>query len=294
MIQLQYNLATNALRLELPAEWDAKLLSGLTVGAKDNDGNVLLAPAAATLYTATTLDGAVSRYADDIVLDSGADALNIGDSIVLSGPSGEEVRRVQSYVAATFTAKLESAVDHEYDDEDDVYGRFATYTLDTTTIATWTLALPFVLTWTPTGTGMPITQTARISKSALNLAGLYSRFKSKFPRAYKAFTIPVDKFEAMRDEAQTEVAAEALYDNLDIERIVDQDVIISTIMAKMAWFWCLQSDDDMETERQTLANEYEKKYSVMMKSAIWSDDNQDEKKDEDEVTDHEHYFENGW
>jgi len=294
MKQLQYNLATNALRLEFPPEWDGKLLTGLTIGIADLDATALLAPTAATLYAETTLGADAARYAGAIFLAPGATALSKGDPILICGVAGDEVHRVKAYDAATREVKLESILDNAHDATEKVYGLFATYTLDTTTVATWTLALPVVYTWTPTGTGIPITEMARVSKSALDIAGLRRDFEDKFPRACNAFTSPVDKFDRMAAMAEREVERAIINEKLDIQRVVDQSILADAIMAQMAWYWVLQSDDDMKEEREVMAAELAKQIKGVLTLPLWEDADQDGTVDDGEDTSHEHEFERGW
>ncbi len=294
MFQIQYNYDSNPLRIEFPVEWDGKLISELDIGIKDMAGTALLAPDSATLYTQTTLDADVAAYLDTITLAVGATALSIGDPILICGVAGDEVRRVKAYDAATREVLLTAILDYAHDATEKVYGLFGTYTLDTTTVATWTLALPVVLTWEPTGTGQAITEMARVSKSTLDIEGLRSRFADKFPRAHNAFTEPVDRFARIAQEAEGEVELEMLSNRLDIQRIVDQDIIAPAIMAKMAWYWVLQSDDDMKEEREVIANEYEKQIGIVINLPLWQDANQDGVEDDGETTSHEHIFERGW
>ncbi len=294
MIQIQYNLTTNPLRIEFPVEWDAKLISALDISIADMDAEVLLAATSATLWADTTLDADVAAYADSIFLAIGATALDIGDPILICGVAGDEVRRVKAYNSTTREVKLDALLDYAHDETEAVYGLFGTYTLDTSTTTTWTLALPVVFTWTPTDTGIPITEMARVSKSALDIQGLRSRFEDKFPRAFHAFTNPVDKFARMAVEAEGEIEQAIEGANLDIQRVVDQSILARAIMAQMAWYWVLQSDDDMTEERMVIANELDKQTARVLNLPIWADDDQDGTEDDGENTSHEHQFERGW
>ena len=79
MKQLRYNFASNLLRIEFPSEWDAELVTAVTVGIKDRAGTALLAPAAATMYTQTDLDADAAQFAKSIFLAAGSDAVVPGN-----------------------------------------------------------------------------------------------------------------------------------------------------------------------------------------------------------------------
>ncbi len=134
----------------------------------------------------------------------------------------------------------------------------------------------------------------QVSISALDIAGLRLEFKDAWPRPYSAFTKPHDRFERMVKIAERELYREFKVVGLDIQRIVDQSEIIDALMAKMAAIWARGGDADKEDERETIANEYERIFAVTVKLPFWQDTNQDKIEDEQEKSDREHIFTEGW
>jgi hypothetical protein len=294
MRQLKYNSATNVLRFEFPVEWEGDDITGVTLAIHDKSGTELLAADALTLYTATELDGAVDKHLNEIVLDSAAGALSPGDPILIDGIAGPERNRVKGYDSSTFAVTLESILDNDHADADAVYGLWGTYTLDTTTVATWTAGLIVTLTWTPAGSGQATTELAQISKSVVEIEGLAKRFSRVYPRAFRSFTESVDRLADMLDEAKRRVEKDMLAENMVMNRTVDQDVLSEWIMAKMAHLWALNGDKDLEDERKVLSKECEIEKQLVYKLPIWADHNQDKIEDAEEVTDHIRTFGRGW
>lgn len=294
MRQLRYNHATNVIRLDFPAEWVGEDISGVTLTINDRNGDELLAAQALTLYTATTLAAATERFVSSAVLASGATALTPGDAVSIDGIEGAERQVVKGYDSTTRTVELEGLLENEHALGDAVTGLWGTYTLDTTTVATWTKGIVVTLIWTPTGSGQAITEAAQISASALEVAGLEQSFSTLYPRAYDALKKPVDRFSAMTMEAKRQMNNELIGRGMDINRIVDDDDIAPALMAKIAFLWTLDGDIEKQDEREFLSNNYETQFGFLISNPIWTDSNQDTIEDEGEVTDHPYLPERGW
>jgi len=294
MRQLRHGSSAQPIHFDLPAEWDPTLLSALSVAVNDRDGAVLMSADAATLYTATTLDGAVSRYSDEITLASGAGALKIGDALLLVGAEGELRAIVKGWDNATKTAQLEAFTELEFADGDAVYGTFADYSLDVSDTDVYTAGIVIELIWTPTATGRIISQQVQVSNSVLDIAGLELQFQDAYERAYDAFKSPRDKFDRMVKQAERQLSNELEADGLDIQRIVNQDDITPMVMAAMARAWVMNGDKDSEDERMHIGAEYDRQIGILKKMVISTDDNQDGVEDDDEVGAHPHIFQPGW
>ncbi|MCP4545335.1 MAG: hypothetical protein GY835_02575 [bacterium] len=292
MRQILYNSASNILRLEFPTEWDGDSITGATVKITDLDGDELLAATALTLYTSTTLDGAVERFASSVVLDSAATALAPGDMILIAGAEGNETCVVKGYDATTYTAELEEILDNEYADADAVYGLWGTYTLDTTTVATWTAGLVVTLTWTPTGGGQPVTEAAQIAIASLDIAGLRLDLQDKFTRVYDAFTDPVDRFDRIAKQAIRDLKYRH-EGTVDIDRAVDQPRFIRAVMAEMAYIWTLSGDEKIADEYQRIMTERDEANRILA-NPFWVDGNQDLEEDAGETTTHDETPVSGW
>jgi len=296
MRQINYNKAAELVKFEFPPEWDASAITGLTLTINDKDGNELTAAAAATLYTATSIDDSdgVSAYSRDITLDSAAGNLAPGDLIQINGVATNEKHRVKGYDSTNKVVTIEGFLDEDHEDDDAVYGCFASIEVDTTTVATFTAGLVMVFVWTPAGTGEPVTELAQIAKSQLDLEGLELSFSRIYPRAYDAFVHPVNRFADMAEEAEREIYIELLSEGLDIQRIVDQRTIKPVVMSKMALMWTISGDEQLADERSFMMSLYSQQMSFFKKLPIWQDTNQDGKEDDGETSDHMPEFGRGW
>ena len=280
MRQIQYNLATNSLRFELPEEWSKPDLTALTLQIANKAGTELMAASAVTLYTATTLNGAVNRFSTSIALTTGATAVTTGDRLMLVGAGGSEVVTVRGYNSGTAT--LEGAVNNAYDDSDAVHGLWGTVTVDTTTVATWPAGLIVRLLWTPTGTGMPVTELAQIDKTSLDIEGLGIELNDTYPRAYQSFT-DKNNLDRMTVVAKRELRAKLKPDGLDIYKMVDQDPIIGLMVCELAHLWTLSGDEQMNDEREAIGAELDRRLAEFRKNPFWIDLDQDGTEDDGEV-----------
>jgi hypothetical protein len=294
MKQINYNDASVPLEFRFPAEWDANLVTDVTLQIKNMAGTEILAAESVTLYTATTLDADAARYADEIVLDSGAGTLKAGQSILVKGVEADEVRVVKGFNTTSKAVKLESLLDSPHDEDDAVIGLFCTHSIDTTTVADYPKGDRFTLIWTPIGSGMPSREIIQVSTSAVEVEGLRQDLKDRCPRAYEAFTVPYDRFDNMLTQAENEIAIELSASQLSYDRIVDQDLIRPTLIAKLAFLWTQNGDDNLEDERLFWSSEYGKHIGFVINNPIWTDTNQDDVEDEIEVTSHEHIFDRSW
>ena len=295
MDQIKYNSASNVIRFEFPEEWNPEDLTGLTLQIADTQDNELLTATAVTLYTATTLNGDVDRYASEITLTWSATALATGDPLLIIGASARERVRIKGDAdSATDTYELESILDNAFDTGDAVHGCWGTYTLDTTTVADYTAGMELVLNWTPTGTGQPTTTQAQIAKSSVDLEGLRLEFSRTYPRAYSSFIDPVDRFKDMVDiaTARLRIKVEAML--IQWDRVVDQSVLMPSMISMLAYLWVINGDDDLEYEYGKIDLQLGKDLNELKQIVIWQDDNQDGKKTEEEETSHEHIFGRQW
>ncbi len=294
MRQLPYSSSAAPIHFDFPVEWSAGDLSALTLAVYDEDGNVLQAADPVTLYTDTSLEGAAAQFASEIELDSAAAALAAGDVLEIHGTSAVEVVRIKGLDVTNDTYELESILDNAYDDNDVVIARFANYDLDISTVATFTAGIVLTLVWTPTGTGRQITTMRQVAVSALDVAGLRRNVLDVYPRVYRAFTQPTDKFDRMAQVAERQLGNECSDRGIEIQRVVDQDRMIDVISARMAWLWALGGDEDMIDERKVLGVEDAKQTKWLLSQPVFTDDNQDKIKDDGEYTSREYLPSKGW
>jgi hypothetical protein len=294
MRQIKYNFATNYIRCEFPDEWEPADITAVSLTITDRDGNVLQAATAATLYTATDLHADVAAYQEEIVLAAGSGALEEGDVIWIDGVAGYERHRVKGYDSTTRTATLEEILEQAHEEDDAVYPCWVTSAaIDTTTVATWTAGLPVTLTWTPTGSGQAFVEMAEVSKYSMAAEGLELRFKAIYWRAWDDFE-KKGTFSIIREEAERQLRSELASNGLDYNRIVDNDIFSPVLMARMAWLWTLNGDENKEDERKTIGAEYNALLAQLLKNPIWVDTDQDLVEDEGEVSDHQDIFFDAW
>lgn len=296
MKQVQYGEDSVSIRFDFPSEWDPVNLSALTLTVKNDAGTELLAEDAMTLYTATSLLEDADQYTSSIVLATGAGSLEAGDLMWIDGASGGEIVRIKSYVAATRTAELEDILQYDHSADDGVYATWATYALDVSDTTTFPKGLTTVFIFTPTGTGQVTRDEYQISHAVVDVSGLEGTFKIIYPRAYHAFTSPANNFDIYRAEAERQIKNELLSQNnaFDYDRIVDQDMIAPVVMAKMALLWTLNGDVEKEDERKVLSADYASQMAYLLNRTKWTDDDQDDAKDEEEISDNEPIFNTSW
>src|SRR4030042_5477863 len=85
---------TNTLRFEFPDSWDSSEITGVEISVTDESGAVMDTDDA-TIYTATTLEGAAAAHATDVKLNAQAGDWYQGERILI-GDDGEilETREV--------------------------------------------------------------------------------------------------------------------------------------------------------------------------------------------------------
>ncbi len=292
---LPFGASSTTMRFEFPAGWTATDVSSVGLAIQDRSATVLRASEDIDLYTATTLNADVARFMSSIVLDSGADDLAIGDSILIRGVTGDEIHRVKGYNSATQTVEIESILDNPHEAGDAVIGLFGNDVIDVSDTDVFPAGQAMVLKWIPAGSGdAPVTETAQITVTKLDVAALGKRFGRIYPRAYEAFRTPVDRMADMIEEAEVQLRVELMSRNLDLQRLVNQDMAAPAIMAKMAYLWCLNGDVDKEDERKVIGNEYDRQFVLLTSLPLWTDTDQNLTEDEAEITDHDPIFGKGW
>jgi hypothetical protein len=295
MKQIEYNNAAFGLRLELPHEWAAQTVSDVEITVKDTAANELLAATSATPWSAVgiQLDGAVALETDEITLEvSGAGAvpsLSPGDRLQIAASAGgpQEDVEVLFYTASTKTATLVRDLRYNHSDQATVVGLFWTYDLDTSTVADYPLGKQLVLTWDPDTDDIPVRERAEIANREFAIPGFEERFAALHPREYDAAMTPEVRLFRFLEEAHIQVGHELIVRGLLINRVVDQAILVPTLMAKVRWLILLNGDDRYQTERDVCAAEYQRQFELLCTAPIWADDDQDEVRESSEVEDHQ-------
>lgn len=285
------------LRLEYPLTWNVDNLSAVNVAIHDRAGNELLASTAATLFTATTLEGAVTAGSYEVALNSGTDEVFPGDVLVIAQSSApaEEIE-AEYFTGSTYTVTTKRPLLYDHPDDADVYGCFALYDLDASDTDTFELGEQLVISWIPTWTDSPVEggdtvrERAEVVAYETRVADFQQRFASTFPREYEAVTEPLDRFEDIYYEARRQLKTELALRGLDMDRIVDADLLGPVLMNKMRWIILVTADESYIDEREACMAEYNRQFELLCNSTIWVDNDQDNVLDDDELTTHDHIF----
>lgn len=292
---VKYNEASNVLRLRFPVEWDPSLVTAATVTVNNTAGTELLSATSATLQASTTTRSAISRFADTIQLDASyAGTISIGDQLKIVGVGGSEVVIVKGYDSTSKDVTIENVLNKEYESGDTVYPMYATYTLDTTTVADYPNGLNIRVTWTPTGSGNATDQIYQVLQTVLEIEGFEQRFRSLYPRAYEVLSRTAGRFDSVRETAEMRLYVDLQSDNLDLYQIKDQRVIAPVMLALTAYLYTLNGDKDIEDERKALMIDYDDRLQALKRLPIWVDTDLDGIEDDDEITTHQTTFERGW
>lgn len=290
MKQIRYNDDANVIKFLFPPEWDPQLISDVELQITDENATVLLEDTSINLYTATVLDEAAIRFASSVTLDSEAGDPDIGDPMLIAGDAGDETVFVKGYDADNQILTIEGTLNNAHEAADAVYGAFGSYTIDTTTVADFPAGRSVTLRWTPTGDGVAITELRQIAKTSFDLGGFERDFKDHYWRAWNDMKNPHEKFIRMAGLAELEVSDELMGAGLDLQRLIDQDRLRPLIMAKLAYNWTLNGDENKKDEYEKLGLNYSNKYDRVLQWPLWIDHDQDLKKDESEVSSHPHSF----
>jgi hypothetical protein len=287
--------STTSIPLDFPNTWDPSDLTGLTIQIADVEGNELIASSAATLYSETTLDSAVSRYSTSIVLADGSDSLSDGDQIRISGVLGYEDHVVKGWSLSDLTATLEDFVDRDFEAGATVNRLYAVATVDLSDTDVFQSGDMIVITWTPTGTGAPLTQIAEIEEySQIDVAGFVGDFRALYSRAYKALTSPEGRLDTVIRLSQDELRTDLASRGLDISRIKDQRLISPPLMAKVAEIWARDGDKDSDDEHQRHSRTYSAALETLCSLPIWVDLDGDGAQEDGEIDTYPVILEEVW
>jgi len=280
--QIQYENAAHGLRFEFPADWDVGSVTGVTCAVYGHDGTAILAADAATLYTATSLDEAVAVGDASITLSAGAAAVKKGDRlcIVASSAGPAEIVEVESYATSTRVVALRHACQYAHSDTTAVKGAWATYDLDASDTGDYYSGRDLVIVWQVAGIDAPqVTWSAQVAKQALALDGLLERFRAVYGTLYETET---RDFEVILDEATRRVSLDMRARNLDLDRVIEQDILHPAIMERVRLLIACDGGDQYQTERDDALRQYAHEIETLSALPIWQDENQDKTIDEGE------------
>jgi hypothetical protein len=286
--QIPYNNAAATLRYEYDPSWDPQTITGVTLTVTDLGGSELLAADAATLWTATTLSAASS--VGDTTITLTAATLSPGDRLSIAasadGPNEEVV--VKHYNSSTKVATLTLELKYGHASGTAVKGMWATYDIDTSVVATFPAAKQVRLVWTPAGSDdLAHTEKGEISIYAAGVPD----FEGWMSRNYSVESENVrgrgpNAFEHLHTDAIEELRIDLLDRGLLINRVVDLSVIAPSVYALARLMVVRGGGDNFSHEQTEALKEYTRKFERLCSLAIWTDDNQDGIRADNEIDDH--------
>lgn len=296
MKQILYNSDAAKVRLEYPGGWDATLIDKVTLAITDLGASALLAAATTTIFTKNQLNAAVSAGGTSVTLKTAVAHIPVtGDRFWIPSDSSGRGETIEcSYYDAT--NKIIYLVDdlrYAHAADTYIYSQFATYTMNTTTVATWPKNEQLILYWQPytnTGTDMiypAYTERGEVATIAFAPAGVEKSFAIRFPREYEIITAHNLNFNDFYSEAYNE-EADKLHSlaGLELDRLVDQAVAKTHIINAIRRIIVTDGGDDMETERLVAQAMYESSWKTLTEAPRWKDEDQDGAESDDEVDDH--------
>jgi hypothetical protein len=279
-----YNVAASPLRLDFPPDWPDGTTS-ITVGVKGTDGTVLLAPAAATLFTATTTTGVLAAGNYDVLLTS-ITGLAVGDVLRIKNTLGRaediEIAQLTPGIAPAGTVRAVRAVRYDHAIGAAVSGRWATYNLNTTTVATWTKGREVQVIWQPYSTGVAVipahTEILIVRSQEFALPGLREVFANLYPDEYR---VAEARWATLEDQARYRVEQRLLLQGRHIDALKDQRAA-EPIMLDTIRLLVLHSGGSQWADEVARCNTLlEAQWDRLDKSPLWFDDNQDDVEDKD-------------
>jgi len=280
--EIKYNDSAQVLRLEYPSHWRAESITAVALVVTNDDAGSLLASTAATCYTATTLASAASLGAVTATLAAGAGNLAAGDRIRLVTPT--EDCTIKSYNTTSKVATFERALLADHASGSSVYGLWCTYSLDTSTVATWPLNLECVAKWTPNSDDLMLTELCIVSGMGFGAKAYKERFAAIYPSEYE---VAQARIESIYEEARSRMKYRLAGKNLNIDRVIDQEILMPVLMDMMRFLVVNSGGSSWATERESAWATFLMSEDTLTSQPIWADDDQDGAADEAEVQIHE-------
>ena len=284
--QIAYNDSSFTLRFEFPDDWAIASITGVNVSITDAGGTSLLASTAATLYTSVALASAAARGDATVTLSGTPGALSRGDRLLIaaSADGRDEIIEVESYNSSTKVVSLRHTIQYAHTTSTSLYPCWCTYALDTSTTATWTAGTECTVLWTPDTDDHPVPELYTIGKTEFGSSETIDRFRVQYPAMYQARDR--SGIEDIEAEARRRVAMHCRVKNMDLNRLVDQDLMSPSIVEMMANLIASGGGDNAEYEQQTTWERFTREFELFANLPVWVDDNQDLIQDEEEVQKH--------
>jgi hypothetical protein len=298
MRELNYSSSAQVIRVVFPESWDPALLSGLTLTIMDREGTVLMVAAPATMWPDAALSVAAPAFSLSITLAGTPTAPAPQDPLKIVGASGiSEYQTVSAYNSVTKVVTLESILKYGYGIGDDVYGLWATITVDLSDTDDYPAGKQLTLLWTPSGISGPFTELAEISKyQQLDVAEFGQYLRKIYPRVYDGLFSPQNRLSEVIDAATKKVAALLVTRDpkFVLSKVRDQELLKPSIAAACAVIWVRNGDRELEDERKEWRRDLSEEIETLASQQVWVDIEDDFVEDENETMAHPHIFQKGW
>lgn len=245
----------------------------------------------ASLTTPTALAEDASIY-DRIITVTEENAFSARDWVsVQKDNSFSEHVEVKSVDGYNLSFETELTDDHKTGAA--VRPRFYDISLDLTDTEKFPKNKQLIIIWGASGPFPSVQEMYLVGDPNFGVNGLEERFTSLYPREARAL-FETNRFYSMVDEAKIQLTMDLAIKGFDLARLSDSNLAVPTLMAKIRQLTLLGSDDLFAQERETAGKEYERQFSLLLAGPVWIDANQDQTKNDNEVTDHGAFFERGF
>lgn len=284
--QIKYNDSSFTLRFEFPDDWAIASITGVDVSITDAGGSTMLASTAATLYTSVALASAAAVGDATVTLGGTPGALSRGDRLLIAASAAgrDEIIEVESYNSSTKVVSLRHSIQYAHSSTTALYPCWCTYALDTSTTATWAAGEECTVMWTPDTDDNPVPELYTIGKTEFGSSETLDRFRVQYPSLYEARDR--SGIEDVEAEARRRVGMHCKVKNMDLNRLVDQDLMSPSIVEMMANLIASGGGDNAEYEQQTTWERFVREFELFASLPVWVDDDQDLIQDEEEVQKH--------
>lgn len=287
MRQIPYNNSAATTRFEYPPNWDAQTITGINIQITNLEGSDLLAATAATLWTATTLASAAAVGDSTITLT--AATLSPGDrlEIAASASGPKEQIEVQSYNSSTKVVTLARDLRYAHANSTAVKGLFATYDLDTSTVATWPKSEQVLLIWIPAGSDdLPHHERGEIASFDFAIPDFEQRFRVLYPTEAMVLARRDDGFRKHCLETMKQLRIHLWSRGLHLERVQNTEVVAPCALSLARLLVVNGGGDKLAHEQDAALNEFTRNFEILCSNPIWVDSDQDNAREDDEIDDY--------
>jgi hypothetical protein len=297
--EIEYN-NTTTIRREFPEELGD--IKSATVAVYDRGGTALLAATAATVpnigaatsYTFKAILTSATKIGENTcTLDATPDTIYAGDVYRIGGTSStEDTLTVEAYNSSTRVVTFSDYFRHAHAAGEYVKPRFCTYSLVTTTVATWTANLECTFVWTfysggdgATGPYMPYTDIGTVYKRIAGEGGMESAFRLRFRQFAEMVEGP--EFIPLSKDADDELADLFASKGMDTTKVVDSHAFYELRLAQMAYDLAVGGGTDWDSERAAITARRLELINLVSSLPVWVDSDQDLSEEDEEVQTYE-------